>query len=66
MKFIHINTHVAQLKNALNNLSNKIPNTIICHTVKGKGLPFAENNPEWHHKFPNKEELNKMLMELDL
>ena len=26
------------------------PSTIICHTIKGKGLPFAENNPEWHHK----------------
>ena len=23
---------------------------IICHTVKGKGIPFAENNPDWHHK----------------
>jgi transketolase len=26
------------------------PSTIICHTVKGKGLPFAENDPTWHHK----------------
>ena len=26
------------------------PSTIICHTVKGKGLPFAENDPNWHHK----------------
>ncbi len=25
------------------------PNAIICHTVKGKGIPFAENNPKWHH-----------------
>ena len=25
------------------------PSTIICHTVKGKGLPFAEHNPNWHH-----------------
>ena len=23
---------------------------IICHTVKGKGIQIAENNPEWHHK----------------
>ena len=23
---------------------------IICHTVKGKGVPFTEGNPQWHHK----------------
>ena len=26
------------------------PRAIICHTVKGKGIPVAENNPSWHHK----------------
>lgn len=26
------------------------PRALICHTVKGKGIPAAENNPEWHHK----------------
>ena len=26
------------------------PTAIICHTVKGKGIPFAENDPAWHHK----------------
>jgi transketolase len=25
------------------------PTAIICHTVKGKGIPFAEGNPKWHH-----------------
>ena len=41
---------------ALKDLMDKLPfdsdspNTIICHTIKGKGFPFAENNPEWHHK----------------
>ena len=25
------------------------PTAVICHTVKGKGLPFAENEPKWHH-----------------
>ncbi len=25
------------------------PTAIICHTVKGKGIPFAENDPKWHH-----------------
>ncbi len=26
------------------------PHAVICHTVKGKGLPFAEHDPAWHHK----------------
>ena len=26
------------------------PSAIICHTVKGKGLAFAEHQPSWHHK----------------
>jgi len=26
------------------------PSALICHTVKGRGLPFAEDNLEWHHK----------------
>jgi len=26
------------------------PTAIICHTVKGKGIHFAEHNASWHHK----------------
>ena len=26
------------------------PNVLICHTVKGRGFPAAENDPAWHHK----------------
>ena len=26
------------------------PSAIICHTVKGKGVSFVENNMDWHHK----------------
>lgn len=31
-------------------LSNDKPTAVICHTVKGKGFPFAEGKAEWHHK----------------
>jgi len=31
-------------------LSNDKPTAIICHTVKGKGIEFAEGEPSWHHK----------------
>ncbi len=33
------------------------PHCLIAHTVKGKGLPFAENRREWHHKVPTAEQL---------
>lgn len=26
------------------------PRALVCHTIKGKGAPFAENNVNWHHK----------------
>lgn len=25
------------------------PTAIIAHTIKGKGIPFAEGDPKWHH-----------------
>ncbi len=31
-------------------LSATKPTAVICHTVKGKGIPFAENEAAWHHK----------------
>ena len=36
------------LKTTIKN--HKKPTVFICHTIKGKGLSFAENNPSWHHK----------------
>jgi transketolase len=26
------------------------PSVVICHTVKGKGVPPAEHNADWHHR----------------
>jgi len=37
-------------------LSGHKPTAIICHTIKGKGFPFAEGRAEWHHKSRLKEE----------
>lgn len=31
-------------------LAQDRPTAIICHTVKGKGIAFAENDANWHHK----------------
>jgi transketolase len=38
------------------------PSAIICHTVKGKGVAFAENNMKWHHKSSIKESEIEELM----
>ena len=38
---------------------------IIAKTTKGKGVSFAENKANWHHKVPTPEELEQALAELD-
>jgi transketolase len=40
------------------------PTVIIAHTVKGKGVSFMENNPEWHGKAPTPEQAERALAEL--
>lgn len=47
---------------ALENLMKRLPlhpqkpTAVICHTIKGKGFPFAEGRAEWHHKSNLKQE----------
>jgi transketolase len=43
---------VPSLRRVLSDLPLAVgqPSVVICHTVKGKGVPAAENNPAWHHK----------------
>ena len=40
------------------------PSAIIARTVKGKGVSFMENNPDWHGKGPNPEEKAQALAEI--
>ena len=37
------------------------PTAVICHTVKGKGFPFAEHDPDWHHKSRVPSDLGRQL-----
>lgn len=66
-KVDEVNGHdVKQLKKYFKGLKKiKKPSALICHTIKGKGFYFAEQNPYWHHKnfFTDleKEQLNKCL-----
>jgi transketolase len=41
------------------------PTVIIAHTVKGKGVSFMENNPDFHGKAPSAEEMKIALQELE-
>jgi len=43
---------VAALRQVLHHvpLEDERPTAVICHTVKGKGIAFAENDAAWHHK----------------
>jgi len=62
---IEINGHDhQQIAEALSIENENKPTFIVANTVKGKGISFMENNPEWHHKSPNNEEYQKILQEL--
>ena len=42
---------IKELRNAMTPRSgNHRPRAIIAHTVKGRGVLFAEGDPNWHHK----------------
>jgi transketolase len=34
---------------------------IVAHTIKGKGIPFTENDNAWHKRVPNQQELEAAL-----
>ncbi len=58
-----------ELRDVLTSLPLELdkPSTVICHTVKGKGIDFVENNMDWHHK--NKvtpEEVQSLLASLEV
>jgi len=42
------------------------PTAIICHTTKGKGFSFTEDNLKWHHKSKiSEDEIQSLLKELE-
>ena len=64
---IEIDGHdVAQIDKALDlaeAVSGK-PTFIVAHTVKGKGVSFMEDNPEWHGKAPTPAEAVRAIREI--
>jgi len=65
---IEVNGHdFTQIVDAFNQaeLVKGQPTVIIAHTIKGKGVSFMENNPDFHGKAPNDEEVKIALKELE-
>ncbi|MDO8627732.1 MAG: transketolase [Candidatus Diapherotrites archaeon] len=62
-----VNGHkVEEILQALDEADNSDkPFAIICNTVKGKGVSFINNNPEFHGKAPTPEQLEQAIRELN-
>lgn len=43
-----------------------LPTVIVARTIKGKGISFMENNPEWHGKVPKGDLLKQAYEELNV
>jgi len=64
---IEIDGHdIAQITKALDQAeaTTGTPTFIVAHTVKGKGVSFMENEPEWHGKAPKPAEAIKAIREV--
>lgn len=59
---------IAEIKNQFDNLpspDSDIPTVLICHTVKGKGISFMENQARWHAGKITEEQLKPCIEELE-
>ena len=64
---IEIDGHdMAQIDKALDQAqaTKGTPTLVVAHTVKGKGVSFMENNPEWHGKAPKPTEAVAAIREI--
>jgi Transketolase, N-terminal subunit len=64
---IDINGHdLAQIAKALDQAeaTKGAPTFIVAHTIKGKGVSFMENDPEWHGKAPKPNEAVEAIREI--
>jgi transketolase len=64
---LEVNGHdIAQVDKALDQAeaTKGGPTFIVAHTIKGKGVSFMENDPEWHGKAPKPEEAVRAIREI--
>ena len=56
------------IKNSIDRLiatKNSKPNCVVFDTIKGKGVSFMENNPDFHGKTANEEQLREAIKEIN-
>ena len=58
--------NIAEIIAAVNTIksSSGKPGVVIADTIKGKGVSFMENKPEWHGKVPDKRQMEAAVSEL--
>ena len=56
---------VASLLQAFGDLQEGKPHIIIADTIKGKGVSFIENKPEWHHHRLSQKEYEQAVSEIN-
>lgn len=59
---------IAEIKRQFDSLppaSSETPTVFVCHTVKGKGVPFMEDQPRWHAGRITREQYAEALRILD-
>lgn len=60
---------MAQLVDAIDRLpptDSQVPTVVICKTVKGKGVSFMENNPDWHAGSVSREDMDRAIAEITM
>ncbi len=62
---LEVNGHNKKLLIKSIKKQKKKPLAIIAKTIKGKGVTFMENNPEWHHKKIDERTINKFKLSLN-
>ncbi len=58
---------ISEIKRQFDNLPSSdstVPTVFICHTIKGKGVPFMENNVKWHAGKISEKEYEQIINEL--
>lgn len=60
--------NIGEIKDAFDNLpsaDSEVPTIVVCHTIKGKGIDFMENQVRWHAGKISEEQLNDAVSKLE-
>ena len=67
LKCVEINGHdFDEIRKALKMPHDGAPLFIVANTVKGRGISFMENEPIWHYRIPDDNEIEVALAELGM